>query len=156
MQQIFQVYPNRDRFETNDLWTMHPVHKDLWKIIGRSDDYVYLSHGEGLHASLIEPEITAHPSVKYTLIGGHGYPAPVLIIELFPETEYESDHAALTQSLEPYIKRVNLRCHESVRLSSGRLIIVTKEKPLILTIKGSVARLQSLALYKDEIAVLFS
>ncbi|CEN60488.1 hypothetical protein ASPCAL02925 [Aspergillus calidoustus] len=155
-QQIFKVYPELERFETKDLWREHPVHKGLWKIIGRLDDYVYLSHADGLHASSLEPEITAHPSVKSAVIGGHGRPAPVLLVELNPGTEYRDDHQALIESLQPYIQRVNARVHECVRLSPERVIVATKEKPFVLTVKDSVARLQTLALYEDEIAALFT
>lgn len=81
LQQISQVYPHKDRFETNDLWVKHPVDEGLWKIIGRTDDYVALSHADGLHASTLEPGIEAHTSVRCALIGGHGRPAPVLIVE---------------------------------------------------------------------------
>lgn len=154
MQQVFDVYPDRQFFETSDLWVEHPEHKGLWKIIGRSDDYVYLAHGEGLHASLLEPEIIAHPSVKSALIGGHGRPAPVLLVELVPGTEAD-DANVLKKSLEPYIEKVNVQCHDSVKLSSERLIFAEKEKPFILTVKTTVARMQTLALYEAEIAALF-
>ncbi|KAH8427638.1 putative AMP-binding enzyme [Aspergillus melleus] len=152
MQQIFQVYPDRDTFETNDLWVEHPKYKGLWSIIGRSDEYVYLAHGDGLHASLLEPEIIAHPSVKVALIGGHGRPAPVLLVELNSGVENDS---ALVESLQPYIEKVNAQCHDCVKLSLSRLILAKEEKPFILTAKGSVARLQTLALYETEIATLF-
>jgi hypothetical protein len=155
-QQIFKVYPELERFETKDLWREHPVHKGLWKVIGRLDDYVYLSHADGLHASSLEPEITAHPTVKSAVIGGHGRPAPVLLVELNPGTEYRDDHQALIESLQPHIQRVNARVHECVRLSPERVIVATKEKPFVLTVKDSVARLQTLALYEDEIAALFT
>lgn len=154
MQQIFHVHPDRQSFETNDMWIEHPEHKGLWKIIGRSDDYVYLAHGEGLHASLLEPEIIAHPSVKSALIGGYGRPAPVLLVEVVPGAE-ENDESVLKKSLEAYIEKVNEQCHDSVKLSSERLIVAKKEKPFILTIKGSVARMQTLALYEAEIGALF-
>ena len=81
LQSIFQLYPDHDRYPTSDLWTKHPVHKSLWNIIGRSDDYVSFTHGR-LHASRLEPEIDGHPAIKSALIGGHGHPAPVLLIEL--------------------------------------------------------------------------
>lgn len=154
MQQIFQVYPDRESFGTDDLWIEHPVHKGLWKIIGRSDDYVYLAHGDGLHASLLEPEIIAHPSVKSAIIGGHGQISPVLLVDLNPGVEL--DNEALRESLKPHIEKVNAHCHDCVKLSSERLIFATKDKPFILTVKGSVARLQTLALYEREIASLFA
>lgn len=154
MQQIFRVHPDRQSFETSDLWVEHPEHKGRWKIVGRSDDYVYLAHGEGIHASLLEPEILAHPSVKSAIIGGYGRPSPVLLVELVPGEE-GSDGSALKKSLEPYIEKINEQCHDSVKLSSERVIFAKKEKPFILTIKGSVARMQTLALYEAEIAALF-
>ncbi|RAL10367.1 putative AMP-binding enzyme [Aspergillus homomorphus CBS 101889] len=156
MQQIFSVYPDRDRFETNDLWVEHPEYRGSWKIIGRTDDYVALAHADGLHASLLEPEIEAHPGVKSALIGGHGRPAPVLIVEFFPEAEMGQDQQAVIESLRPYLEKVNAHVHECVSLSADRTIIAGKHKPFVRTIKGSVARLQTLSLYEDEIAALFA
>ncbi|KAI9046324.1 uncharacterized protein KD926_004162 [Aspergillus affinis] len=152
MQQIFQVYPDRNTFETNDLWIEHPKYKGHWSIIGCTDDYVPLAHGDGLHASLLEPEIIAHPNVKAALIGGHGHPAPVLLVELNPGAENDP---ALVESLQSYIEKVNALCHHSAQLSPSRLIFTKEEKPFVLTIKTSVARLQTLALYETEIAALF-
>ncbi|KAE8385139.1 hypothetical protein BDV23DRAFT_188563 [Aspergillus alliaceus] len=34
--QLFNAYTDRGRFETSDLWEEYPVHKGLWKIIGRT------------------------------------------------------------------------------------------------------------------------
>lgn len=155
MQQIFSVYPDLDRFETKDLWVEHPVHRGLWKIVGRSDDYVYLSHGDGLHASLLEPEITAHPKVRQALIGGHGRPAPVLLVELVENTEDDESREDFQESLRPYVEKVNLRCHKSVQISLERVIIASREKPFSTTIKGSVARMQTLRSYEGEIVALF-
>lgn len=155
IQQIFLVYPDRDRYETKDLWMEHPTQKGYWKIVGRTDDYVYLSHRDGLHASLLEPEIEAHPAVRAALIGGYGRPAPVLIVQLYKEYE-SSERGEMVDSLRPYIDNVNLRCHDCVKLSPGRVIFATKEKPFVQTVKGSVARGSTLAVYEDEIEGLFS
>lgn len=149
------VYPDRDRFETKDLWVQHPVHKGLWKIVGRTDDYMVLSHGDGLYAASLEPEIEAHPAVRSALIGGHGRPAPVLLVELYPDAIAEGDREEFLSSLQPYLEKVNERCHDCVKLSRDRVIFATEEKPFLRTIKGSVARLQTLDLYRDEIAALF-
>ncbi|OAX77408.1 hypothetical protein ACJ72_08294 [Emergomyces africanus] len=155
LQQIFTLYPDRKTFETNDLFIEHPEHKGLWKIIGRSDDYVYLAHADGLYAATLEQEIVAHPSVKSALIGGYGRPAPVLLIELVSTAEVD-DVNALKKSLEPYMEKANKHCHDAVKLSFERFIIAKKEKPFITTIKGNPSRLQSLALYEEEIAACFS
>ena len=160
LQQIFLVHPDKDRFETNDLWVEHPSKKGLWKLVGRTDDYVYFSHGDGLHASKLEPEIENHPSVRAALIGGHGYPVPVLLIELLDEAQkgIESTNSAwsdLLESLQPFIDAANSHCHRKVQLSSERVIFASRDKPFVRTLKGSVARNQSLKLYEGEVAALF-
>ncbi|EEH07240.1 ochratoxin A non-ribosomal peptide synthetase [Histoplasma capsulatum G186AR] len=154
LQQIFQLYKDRQTFETNDLFVEHPEHKGMWKIIGRSDDCIYLAHGEGIHASLLEIEIVAHPSVKSALIGGLGRSVPVLLVELVPDADAE-DVDAVKRSLEPFIAKANEHCHDVVKLSSERLIIAKKEKPFVTTIKGNPLRLQTLSMYEAEIEALF-
>jgi acyl-coenzyme A synthetase/AMP-(fatty) acid ligase len=157
MQQIFVLYPDLDRFETKDLWVEHPTRKGLWKIVGRVDDYIPLSHGDGLYAASLEPQIEQHPKVKAAVIGGHGRPLPVLLVELHDEAEVASDagRKAMVESLQPYIDKVNENCHECVKLSPERLIFASGDRPFIRTVKGSVARMPSLQLYKEEIAALF-
>ncbi|OJD25562.1 hypothetical protein ACJ73_03066 [Blastomyces percursus] len=156
LQLIFQLYPDRQTFETNDLFIEHPQHKGLWKIIGRKDDYIYLAHGDGIHSALLEEEIVAHPSIRAALIGGHGRPVPVLLVELVPEAAEEADDVdALKRSLEPYIEKANLHCHDVVKLSSERLIVAKRDKPFITTVKGNASRLQTLELYEKDIAALF-
>lgn len=155
MQQIFLVYPDKDRFETNDLWLEHPQRKGLWTIVGRTDDYVYLAHVEGLHASTLEPEIERHELVKAALIGGHGQAKPILLIELVDSAQGDAEiapqHRDLVNSLRPYLERVNARCHPSVHLSPGLVLFAKKDKQFERTAKGSVARHQTLQLYSKEI-----
>ncbi|OJD10632.1 hypothetical protein AJ78_08409 [Emergomyces pasteurianus Ep9510] len=154
LQQIFHLYPDRQFFKTNDLFIEHPEHKGRWKIIGRSDDYIFIANGGGLNASRLEQDIVAHPTVKCALIGGFGRPAPVLLVELISTAEVD-DADAFKKSLEPYIEKANEQCHDDVKLSSERLILAKKEKPFVTTLKGNANRMQSLALYEEEIEALF-
>ncbi|EHA18576.1 hypothetical protein ASPNIDRAFT_176195, partial [Aspergillus niger ATCC 1015] len=151
LQPIFKLYPDLSRFETKDLWEEHPVHKGLWKIIGRVDDYVYLSHGDGINVALLEPEIVAHPGVKNALIGGHGRARPVLLVEAVEDVEDEGKRREFVESLRPYLDRVNERCHECVRLGLERVVVARREKPFVMTGKGSVARWRTLEMYEGEI-----
>ena len=158
VQPIFLVYPEKSRFETNDLWIEHETRKGLWKIVGRTDDYISLSTGDGLHASSLEPEFESHEFVKAALIGGHGRLRPVLLLELNPDIEVGTDHEAWAQnfkaSLTPHIDKVNSKCHPSVRLSPKLILFADRNKPFERTIKGNVARAQSLELYEQEIRSL--
>ncbi|KAK3179111.1 hypothetical protein OEA41_001250 [Lepraria neglecta] len=160
MQQVFMAHPDESRYETNDLWVEHSERKGLWKIVGRTDDYVYLAHGEGLHASTLEPEIERDQLVKAALIGGHSRPKPVLLIELVPDAqtkaESEAGRRALLESLQPYLDKVNAQCHPSVQLSQELIIFAKTNKPFERTAKGSVARAQSLQLYEDDIETIYT
>lgn len=73
------------------------------KIIGRTDDMVFLSHGKGLQASMVEPAINAHSVVKSALVGENGYSDPVLLVEFYPEAEIDEHRAKMIDSLMPYI-----------------------------------------------------
>ncbi|KAI4149283.1 MAG: hypothetical protein LQ340_004714, partial [Diploschistes diacapsis] len=154
MQQIFQICPDRDRFETSDLWTEHPQRKGLWKIVGREDDHVCLSHGNGLHALRWEPEIERSKDVRAALVGGHGRPVPVLLVEWLerPQGDMESEagRRELLRVLQPYIDKANSICYPRVQLLPEYLIFVSKDNRFVRTVKGSVARAQSLKLYGDE------
>ncbi|KAL4894247.1 AMP-binding enzyme [Aspergillus ambiguus] len=153
IQQIFLIYQDRDRYETNDLWVEHPTCKGYWKIVGRLDDYVYLSHGDELHASPLEPEIESHLAVKTALIGGHGHPAPVFIVDLY-EGYGMNDRRKMVDSLRPYIEKVNLRCQLREAFPE-RLIFASKEKPLVQSVKGSVARAPTLERMARKLASCF-
>ncbi|KAL6718671.1 hypothetical protein ACLMJK_002905 [Lecanora helva] len=155
LQQIFMLYPTMSRYETSDLWVEHPARKGLWRIVGRTDDYVYLSHGDGLHASTIEPYIERHELVQTALVGGHGQTQPVVLIELLPETLEKTKSAAdqkdLLTSLQPYLDEANLQCHPCVQLSQEQVLFGNKSKPFARTVKGSVARAETLQSYGEEI-----
>lgn len=156
MQQIFVLYPELDRFETKDLWREHPTRKGLWKIVGRTDDYVYLAHGDGLHASTMEHEIERHELVQAAIIGGHGKPIPVVLLELVPEAKSKSPRVELRKSLWPFLEKANYLCHASVHLTPELILISSPDKPLVRTMKGTVARLPSLKLYGEEIDDLYN
>ena len=154
MQSVFLVHPDTDRYETHDLWIEHPTRKGLWRMVGRTDDYIYLATGDGLHASTLESEIEKHELVKTALIGGHGRQKPVLLIELQRSDILDSEEAKrrLLDSLESCLSTVNKECHPSVQLSTKQVLFATQAKPFMRTVKGTVARILTLRLYEQEIS----
>jgi len=154
MQTIFLTYPDLTRFETKDLWIEHPTRKGLWKIVGRTDDYVFLANGDGLYVATLEPQIEAHPLVRSALVGGYARPKPMVLIDLVSDSQAK-DSAEFRASLRPYLDKVNEKCHESVKLAPELVLVATKEKPFARTIKGTVARAQTMKLYEAEIDALY-
>lgn len=155
-QQLFQMYPTRDQFPTQDLWTKHPSKPNLWRYAGRADDMVKLSHGESLYAAHLEADIQKHPEVRTALIGGEGRPRPFLIIELFSSPKMsESERESKLDNIWPHIEKINERCNEYVKLSRSRVVFTNPAKDLSRTAKGTISRPASIALYSSEIDVLY-
>ena len=147
-----------DEYPTKDLWAKHPSREGLWEFAGRMDDLVILSHGEDLFASKIERVIESDARIKTALIGGEGQKRPFLILELVEGIVSSAGPAkpALVASIWPAIEKANELCSEYVRLSKELTILASASKPLIRTAKGTVARRDSLALYAEEIIMLYT
>ncbi|KAI9870878.1 MAG: hypothetical protein M1830_003674 [Pleopsidium flavum] len=156
-QQVFFVYPDVDYFPTKDLWAKHPTKPDLWDYAGRTDDLVILSHGEDLHASKMEAEITNHPTIRSAIIGGEGRKRPFLILELERETEVPKEGKKTeNDGLWSAVEKANEQCSEYVRLSKELTMFTEPTKPFVRTAKGTAARRECLTLYKDEISALYA
>lgn len=162
-QQVFQVYPTLDEFPTKDLWAKHPMREGLWEYAGRTDDLVVLSHGEALKASEMETTIDTHEDIKASLIGGEGRKKPFLILELASRAnaaEKVSEDAAVQESvidaLWPAVEKANELCSEYVQLSKPLTMLASPSRPFLRTAKDTVARRDSLNLYKDEISALYA
>lgn len=157
-QQIFHMYPDLDKYPTKDLWAKHPTREGLSEFAGRMDDLVILSHGEDLFASKIERMIESDARIKTALIGREGRKRPFLILELVEGIVNSAGQAkpALVASIWPAIEKANEFCSEYVRLSRELTIFASASKPLMRTAKGMMARRDSLALYAEEIAKLYT
>ena len=167
-QQIFFIYPEIDVYPTKDLWAKHPTKPDLWSYAGRTDDLVILSHGEGLYATELEAIITQHPLVRSAIVGGQGRKKPFLILELVASkavrsssepsestlgAEAEND---MIERIWPVVEKGNEQCSEYVRLEKRLTLLTQPTKPFVRTSKESVLRRESLALYGEEIEVLYA
>lgn len=163
-QQVFHVYPTMDEFPTKDLWEKHPTREGLWGYAGRTDDLVILSHGEGLYTAKMEATIEEHADVKAALIGGEGRKKPFLIVELASSAQgaeigSEEGLAAPNSVIErlwPVVEKANEQCSEYVQLSKQLTMLTSPSRPFVRTAKDTVARRDSLGLYRDEISALYA
>jgi hypothetical protein len=152
-QQVFDVFPELDIFRTGDLWQQHPSKPNAWKMIGRADDLIVLSHGKKLNASNIEMELSRCRGVAGLVIGGHGRPRPFVLIEWKDDG---LDEEARMGQLWPAIEKANQRCHELVRMQEGLVLFTSPERKLARNAKGSPVRKANEKLYWEEIEQLYS
>ena len=153
-QQIFTVYPNLERFPTNDLMTRHRTNPDLWAYAGRTDDLISFSHSNSYRVSGIEAAIMSHPDVQAAVVGGDGRARPFLILDVrrdrIPAGVGQHD-IDLIEHVWPVVNEANEKCKEMVRLKKELTILVAPDKPIERTAKGTVSRRAAIELYKNEV-----
>ena len=108
-----------------------PLERVLWAHAGRTDGLIILSHGECLQAAKIEADITNHPDIRAVVVGGEG-------------------------RLHPDIGKANRLCSEYVKLRKELMVCARATKPLLRTVKNTISRRESLALYRAEIDALYA
>lgn len=156
-QQVFDVFPELDIFRTGDLWRQHPSKPNAWKVIGRIDDLIVLSHGQKLNASAIEMELSQSPGVAGVVIGGHGRSRPFVLVEWKDDRKDDlvGEQARMDQ-LWAAVAKANQRCHELVKMQKGLILFTSPERKLARNAKGSPVRKTSEKLYGEEIEQLYS
>lgn len=155
MQPVFQAYPDIDKFYTKDLWVEHPAKKGQWKIVGRTDDYLFVQNGDGLYVATLEPILEEDPVVKSALLVGQGRPVPLILIELndasVDRAKTEAGRQELLSGLEGYVDRANELCHKLVKLDPNLVVFADPERPFPRTVKDTVSRIAAVKLYEKEI-----
>ena len=112
----------------------------------------------------MEATIEEHADIKAALIGGEGRKKPFLILELASSAQgadigSEEGFAALNSVIErlwPVVEKVNDQCSEYVQLSKQLTMLTSPSRPFLRTAKDTVARRDSLGLYRDEISALYA
>jgi len=152
-QGIFVTFPELEQYHTRDVFSKHPSKPDLWKFESRIDDIIVLSNGEKLNPVPMEKILLGNAAVQGALIYGLGRFQTSLLVE--PKL-HDMSIDQLRAVLEPLVVQANRVCPSYGRLSMDMLVVTSPEQPLPRAAKGTVQRVQAYALYKDELAALYS
>ncbi|KAJ4324199.1 hypothetical protein N0V94_001411 [Neodidymelliopsis sp. IMI 364377] len=155
-QTIFHTFPDLQEWRTKDLFRQHPSKPFLWKYSGRRDDIIVLSNGEKFNPVLTEKLLESHPWVKGALVVGQGKFQAGLLIE--PEWNQVStqDPSALVDSIWPLVEQANQEAPAHARIYQSKIAVASQQEPFKRAAKGSIIRLQTVALFKDEIEALYA
>lgn len=155
---IFLSRPHLSRWPTKDLWKPHPdpAKSGHWLYRGRTDDLVVLSGEIKMYAADLEDKVcSAHHLIRTALIGGNQRKQPFLLLELAAATD--CDETAALDEIWSHLSAINTRyAHGSVRLSRSLVLVADKSRPFVRLAKGSLARNQTFALYKQDIDNLYA
>ncbi|KAG6902725.1 hypothetical protein C0995_012389 [Termitomyces sp. Mi166 len=168
--------PDVDGYATSDLWCPHPTKKGLWKIVGRIDDVIIHSSGEKTVPGPMEAIVVSNPLVRGAVIFGRERDQTGILIQLKTESEIDvEDDAQLAflrnqlwsvelfrllqldvdQTDRSTIEEANNIAPAHSRIFKEMILFTSKEKPLPLTPKGTLARKAAMKLYEREINALY-
>ncbi|KAI2625808.1 acetyl-CoA synthetase-like protein [Hypoxylon sp. NC1633] len=154
-QSCFYTFPDKQEFDSGDLYKPHPTIPDNWICMGRSDNIIVFSNGEKLNPVSIEAEIEQHPLVKGALVIGAGRFQAALLVEPheYPQGDKEAQH--FIESIWPSVERANSETVAHGQIDRQFILLTSPEKPLPRGGKGIIQRGNSLKLYQNEITQLY-
>ncbi|CAI6100702.1 unnamed protein product [Clonostachys chloroleuca] len=152
---IFKVFPDLEEYCTRDLYVEHPELKGFWKWCGRLDDTICLSTGANLSPILMEDGLSRIPQLQAALMIGTGYRGSALLIEKRTPCEAAGLKEQLVAEIWPHVEDLNQHYFEDHRITRDRIIVVDTKKPVVRSLKGTIQRSATVALYKEELRSLF-
>ncbi|KAI0321919.1 hypothetical protein OF83DRAFT_1080638 [Amylostereum chailletii] len=143
-------------FATVDAWTRHPDPNKphLWKPAGRLDDVTVLSNGEKTDNKQLESLLCASPLIHHAIIFGTGRFVNGAIISPSSAIKADTEEAkqkyldAILPHVDGYVNRI---VPQHSRLLPGMILVANRDRPFLLSDKGTVKTKASLALYADDI-----
>ncbi|KAF7877139.1 hypothetical protein EAF04_000825 [Stromatinia cepivora] len=151
IQGVFAIFPNLEEWRTRDIFEKHPS-KPLYRFSGRIDDVIVLSNGEKLNPVRMEIIICSHELLTGALVIGLGRTQVALLIEpnkILPDS-------FLIDAVWPVVEKANEAAPGHGKIHRNMILVARSEKRFQRTGKGSVIRAQTVALYKQEIDLLYT
>lgn len=154
-QHAFSSFPHLDQYRTKDLWVRHPDKPSLYAYHGRTDDFVMLTHGDGVDAPYLESKLESGcRAIELAMVGGNGQTRPWLLVELRKSVVINQDDHSWGLDLIRVLDELNATLPNITKISPRRIIIASPGKLLVRTGKAALDRKRTAELYKDEIAAL--
>lgn len=158
-QPVFRIFPDLIEWPTKDLFLAHPTLAHHWRLTGRSDDLIVFQNGSKIHPSAVQTAMQSVPGVKSSLMFGAGRVRPGLLIEPKDSSLLTKDNATardmFLNDVYAHVERNNQRVPSNGVVIRSLIALVSKEKPLPLTGKGTLQRKAALDLYQEEIDALY-
>jgi thioester reductase-like protein/aryl carrier-like protein len=154
----FKFYPSLDEYHTNDLWSRHPEHPDLYRWEARADDIIVFLNGEKTNPVSMEMHIVgANQEVSAALVvGARRFQAALLVEMADAEQELSpKERAHMIEKIWPSVEEANRECPAHARIDRSHVLFVDPNKPMARAGKGTVMRFATLTAYREEIDRLY-
>lgn len=152
--------PPRDvrEFRTSDLFSAHPTIPGFWRHTGRVDDIIVFSNGEKTNPISFESHVAGHPAVSGALVFGTNRTEAGLLVEVAAARDGPPlpSKRELIDLVWPRIEEANALAPAYARIDDSLIGVVTPEKPMTRTAKGTIKRQDTLLSYSQEIEALYN
>lgn len=151
-QPVFWIFPDLDKWATNDLFTKHPTKQEHWKHAGRVDDVVLLNNAVNFYPAQYEQDtLKKNPLIKNAIFVGNGRRYLSLIVELQDPSLLKTDRTQVEKSLQESLDELNKQSTIFTRLSLERVVFCEEGESLPRTAKGTFSRKQVEAVFKERL-----
>lgn len=157
-QGAFLMFPDRDVYHTQDLYSPHPDRPELIRYRGRRDDLFKLAWLTKVRASDLESALSTNPRVADAMVGGEGRPTPFVIIQ--PNRSAGDgdggDDDLGPEGFWPVIKSLNETLSAEVHIPRENIIVTSPDRPLKKLGKGTLDRRSIMSDYGEAVARLYA
>ncbi len=157
-QAIFATFPAISEWSMSDLYERHPdpAKPFLYRYKGRKDDVIVLSNGEKVSPALMEAALNSSPLVRGAMVVGRGRFQPAVLLDLAvePPRTAKTRHQLVNQLL-PFVEEANAHAPAHGQLDPYHIMFADPQRPVQYLGQGKIQRLQTYALYEDDIDRLY-
>ncbi|KAJ6514497.1 putative aminoadipate reductase [Mycena vitilis] len=152
--------PDVKGYSSKDLFERHPTKPDLYRIVGRLDDVLIMANGEKTVPGPMEDIMIANPLIAGAVMFGRERNQVGVLIE--PSLHYEVDTADDQQVAKfrnlvwPGIEEANEDAPAFARIYKEMILVTHLGRPMVRAPKGTVIKKATIALYKQEIELLYN
>ncbi|KAH7890602.1 putative nonribosomal peptide synthetase [Phlebopus sp. FC_14] len=146
--------PDVKGYATSDVFIKHPT-KDLWRIVGRTDDVITLASGEKAVPAPMESIITSSPILQGAVMFGRERNQVGILVE--PRSDVGACVGSDMSRSEhrPFVEEANKTCPAFSRIFKEMMLITSSDKPMERAGKGTVQKKATLKAYESEIDTLY-
>ncbi|KAI1175095.1 putative NRPS-like enzyme [Nemania sp. FL0916] len=145
-------------YRTKDLFEPHPDIPDIWAWRARADDIIVFLNGEKTNPISMEHHIMAsNAEVSGALvIGAQRFQAALLIEPASERPLTTAEQAALLERVWPSVEDANRSAPAHARIEKSFILVLSSDRRLIRSGKGTFMRGPSISQYAEEIERLYT
>ncbi|KAF1969292.1 hypothetical protein BU23DRAFT_477399, partial [Bimuria novae-zelandiae CBS 107.79] len=147
-----------DKYRTKDIFVKYPSIPNCWSWKARADDIIVFLNGENTNPVSMEHHIVVNnENVTGALVFGMQRFQAGLLVEVSPKLGRlgEVDSAFFIDTIWPIVEEASKVTPAHARIEKSMVLLMSPDKPMIRSGKGTIQRQDTVELYAAEIEHLY-